>query len=213
MESKNLVDLDRADELMRTMAAVVDHPLGESSPRVELSAQLAEVSLQLAAAVRSLCAISLALGASVTLRSQFEALVRSVWALHGATDDQVGRLSAFLSQESQQGSKNMPTVNGMLQKLEEIPELANLMIALNEFKTSSWLPLNSFVHSGIHAIHWAKYGTPPEQLETIFRTSNALSILAFQEIGILTGRPKVQAELMASTLPYAGILPKHRNSS
>ncbi|MHC9192780.1 DUF6988 family protein [Pseudomonas aeruginosa] len=50
--------------------------------------------MQFAAAVRVLCAKGFMLGASTTLRSQFEALVRFSWALHRATDLQIEKLSA-----------------------------------------------------------------------------------------------------------------------
>lgn len=204
------MDFSRAEELLDSVASIVDHPLNEDSPRIRLSATLAVSSLQFAAAARVLCAEGLLLGASVTLRSQFEALVRSVWALHRATDAQVDRLSADLNLETQQASKNIPQANEMLAELEKLPLLNNLLISLNEFKSSSWLPLNSFVHSGIHAVHWTKHGAPPQLLDTIFRSSNGLSILAYMGIGILTGRPNVQSELIAVSSCFGSVLPKLR---
>ncbi len=192
------------------IASIVDYPLWEDSPKVTLSATLAISSLQFAAAVRVLCGSGLILGASATLRSQFEAIIRSVWVLHRATDNQVERLSANLSLEAQQASKNIPLVNEMIGELEKVPQLKNLLVALHEFKTSSWVPLNSFVHSGIHAVHWTKHGAPPQLLDTVFRSSNGLAVISFQNIGILTGRPKVQSELFAATASFGSILPKPR---
>ncbi len=202
------MDFSRAEELLDAVASIVDHPLYEDSPRFRLSATLADSSLQFSAASRVLCAEGLLLGAGATLRSQFEALIRSVWALHCATDSQVDRLSADLNLETQQASKNIPQVNEMLAELEKLPLLKNLLVSLNEFKSSSWLPLNSFVHSGIHAVHWTKYGAPPQLLDTIFRASNGLSLLAFVSIGRLTGRPNVQSEIFAVSSRFASVLPK-----
>jgi hypothetical protein len=204
------MDFSRAEELLDAVASIVDHPLYEDSPRIRLSATLTVSSLQFAAAARVLCAEGLLLGASTTLRSQFEALIRSVWALHRATDTQVNRLSADLNLETQQASKNIPQANEMLTELEKLPILKKLLISLNEFKSSSWLPLNSFVHSGIHAVHWTKHGAPPQLLDNIFRASNGLSLLAFMGIGILTGRPNVQSELIAVSSSFANVLPKRR---
>lgn len=204
------MDLGRAEELMGVMASIVDYPLFDDSPRVVLSSTLSISSLQLAAAVRSLCGTELLLGASVTLRSQFEALVRSVWVLHRATDSDVGKLSAELSQESQQASKNIPMLNAMLIELEKSPHLKNLLIALQEFKSSSWLPLNSFVHSGIHAVHWTKQGAHPQLLENLFRTSNGLALIAFQSIGMLTGRESLQSEINIAAAGFSDILPARR---
>lgn len=80
------MDLSRAEELIRELSDIVDYPLFNESPRISLSATLAVSSLQFAAATRALCANGFLLGAGATLRSQFEAIVRSVWTLHRATD-------------------------------------------------------------------------------------------------------------------------------
>lgn len=204
------MDLSRAEELMDVMASIVDYPLFDDSPRLVLSSTLSISALQLAAAVRSLCGSGLLLGASVTLRSQFEALVRSVWVLHRATESEIGRLSAELSQESQQASKKTPMLSEMLTDLEKTPHIKNLIITLQEFKSSSWLPLNSFVHSGIHTVHWTKHGAHPQLLENIFRISNGLALLAFQGIGMLTGREQLQSVINAAAADFPSILPARR---
>lgn len=204
------MDLSRAEKLQDALATIVDYPLGDESPKVTLSATLAVSSLQFAAAVRVLCGSGLLLGASATLRSQFEAFIRSVWVLHRATENQVERLSADLSLEAQQASKNIPLVNEMIGELEKVPQLKNLLVALNEFKTSSWVPLNSFVHSGIHAVHWTKKGASPQLLDTVFRSSNGLTLISFQHLGILTGRPNVQSELFSTAASFSSILPNRR---
>ena len=207
------VDLERAEKLMSELVSLVDHPLYDDSPRIQLSATLAGSSLEFAAAVRLLCHEGLLLGANASLRSQFEALVRSVWALHRATDRQVARLMADLNEETQRAGKNVPLASEMLAELEKMPQLKNLLISLAEFKSSSWLPLNSFVHSGIHAIHWTKNDVPPQLFDRIFRASNGLALLAFQSIGILTGQINVQKELIAVTASFSSILPMRREST
>lgn len=204
------IELSRAEELLSHLGAIVDHPLANDSDRVALSATLAGSSLQFAAATRTLCAHNLALGAATTLRSQFEALVRGVWVLHCASEHQVRRLSDCLSVESQQASKNIPLAQEMIASLEKIPQLANLLTALKEFKNSSWVPLNSFVHSGIHAVHWTKNEAPPALVEQMFRVSNGLAVLAFQALGILSGRPEVQSLLIAAATPFSDCLPPSR---
>ena len=204
------MDLSRAEELIRQLADVVDYPLFDNSHRINLSATLAVSSLQFATATRALCASGLLLGASATLRSQFEAVVRSVWALHRATDYQINCLSADLNHESQQASKNIPSVHTMLVELEKFPHLANLLTSVKEFKDSSWLPLNSFVHSGVHAVHWTRNEAPPQLLDQTFRASNGLTLIAFQGIGILTGRPGIQSELFAVTASFSSCFLKPR---
>lgn len=204
------MEFEHAERLLDHLAEIVDHPLAHGSPRMTLSATLAVSSLQQAAATRVLCESGLALGAATTLRSQFEALVRSVWVLNCALESQVERLCGELSVEAQQASKSMPTAQVMLTSLEQVPQLAKLMVSLKEFKDSSWMPLNSFVHSDIHAVHWTRNDAPPQLLEQIFRASNGLAVIAYQGLGILTGRVGIQAELIAATAAFSSCLPPPR---
>ncbi|PKH69925.1 hypothetical protein CXF96_08080 [Stenotrophomonas sp. Betaine-02u-21] len=206
-----MVDLGRADKLMDLLFDVVDEPLYDESPRLQLSATLAGTSLELARSVRVLCHADQLLGATVCLRSQFESLVRSVWALHCATDHQVDRLSINeLTAESVQGAKNLPLAAKMLEDIEQRPHLANLLIALNEFKSSAWHPLNSFVHAGLHAVIHTKFGWPEVLVDQTFRVSNGLCVLAFTHLGVLSGMPGIQSDVQASTATFQSVLPRHR---
>jgi hypothetical protein len=200
----------KTDQLFARLSDVVDHPVYDSDSRKRLALTLVISSMQFSNAVRLLCSQGLILGVGTTLRSQYEALVRSVWVLYCATDLQIEKLDAVLNAESQQASKNIPTVNAMLGELDKIPQIENLLISLHEFKESSWLPLNSFVHSGIHAVFWTKYQAPPELIEQLFRISNGLNVIAFQEMGILTGIPNIQNEIFSVIAHYSDCLPKPR---
>lgn len=204
------MDFIKTDQLFIRLSEVVDHPIYNDDTRTKLSLTLAISSMQFSYAVRLLCSQGLILGIGATLRPQYEALVRSVWVLYCATDLQVGKLDAALNTESQQASKNIPTVNAMLGELDKIPQIKNLLISFHEFKDSSWLPLNSFVHSGIHAVFWTKHKAPPELIEQLFRISNGLNVIAFQEMGILTGRPNIQKEIFSVIAHYSDCLPKPR---
>ena len=101
----------------------------------------------------------------------------------------------------------------MLEELEEIPGLRNLMVALNEFKGSARRPLNSFVHAGLHAVVHTKFGWPPELVDQTFRMSNGLCVLAFTQIGILSGTPGIQGEVISLTASFSSVLPKYRDNT
>lgn len=204
------MDRTRAEELIGHLTDLVDLPTFESSDRYSLSRTLAITSLHFGASVRILCDSGLALGSAAVLRSQFEALLRGVWSLHCASDFQVETLSSHLSVESQQATKNIPLTAEMLGAINEVPSLANLMVSLREFKESSWLPLNSFVHSGIHAVHWTKFEAPQALLDQMFRSSNGLAVLAFQHLAILTGVSTLQSEVVSVCGAYASCLPAPR---
>ena len=202
------VDIDRAHELFNVLEDVVDHPFFDESERLGLSVVLAEASFEFAFSVRLLCVSGQLLGASACLRSQLEALVRSVWAYHCATDHQISRLSKNdLSLETQQQAKNIPQATGMLEDLEKLPNLLGFTAAIREFKDCAWLPLNSFVHSGIHAVHRTKYGAPPPLIANTFKISNGVSFLAYNHLGILTGVPGIQKELLSATASFSSVLP------
>jgi hypothetical protein len=208
-----VIDTNGAEKLLNHLADIVDFPPYDESDRLLLSHTLAVTSLHFAAAVRTLCRDDLMLGASVALRSQFEALVRSIWACNRATDLQVEKLSSLLSAESQQANKNIPQVAEMIGELERNPELQNLLVSLREFKDSSWQPLNSFVHAGIHAVHWTKWTAPPQLLDQMFRSSNGLAVLAFQNLAILTGHPTLQRDVIAVCASFSSCLPVYRASA
>ena len=203
----------RAEALFDVLTEIVDHPQFDDSQKLALTKTLAISSLEYGAAVRVLCQADLLLGASTTLRSQFEAFIRSTWIMHCANEHQIARLTRELSLESQQASKNIPSSNEMLGDLNKVPQLINLCVSLNEFKESSWGPLNSFVHAGIHAVHWTKNAPPAKLIDTIFRASNGLCVLAYQSLGILTGRPHTQREVIAATSCYSSVLPFPRAST
>jgi hypothetical protein len=208
-----VMNTDRAEELMHHLAEIVDQPLYDHSDRLQISRALAIASLQLAASTRVLCKQSLVLGSATVLRSQFEAVVRSAWALHCATDTQIEKLSLTLSIESQQANKNIPHVSIMLDGLEKNARLHPLCVSLREFKDSSWHALNSFVHVGIHAVHWAERLPEPKLLDQVFRSSNGLAIVAFQALAVLTGQPTLQRDVIAACASYASCLPEPRSSA
>ena len=204
------MDYIKTEQLFARLSEVVDHPIYNADTRTKLALTLAISSMQFSDAVRLLCSQGLILGIGTTLRSQYEALVRSVWVLYCATALQVEKLDTVLNAESQQASKNIPSVHEMLGELEKIPQIQNLLISFHEFKDSSWLPLNSFVHSGIHAVFWTKHKAPPELIEQLFRISNGLNVIAFQGMGILTGIPTIQKEIFSVIVHYSDCLPKPR---
>lgn len=204
------MDTTRAEELLSHLADVVDLPPYDESGRLQVSRTLAITSLHFAASVRHLCESHLALGAAAVLRSQFEALLRGIWAFHRASEGQVEKLSSHLSVESQQATKNFPQAAEMLGEIDKVPQLESLLISLHEFKDSSWLPLNSFVHSGIHAVHWTRFEPPKALLDQMFCSSNGLAVLACQHLAILTGQPGLQSKVISACAAYSDCLPLSR---
>ena len=134
--------------------------------------------------------------------------------MHRATELQVEKLSAQqLTLDTQQGAKNIPLAAEMLEELNKIPHLAQLTSALNEFKSGAWQPLNSYVHAGLYAVLHTRFGGPPALLNKTFRISNGFGMLAFNNLGILTGIPGIQEEIRAATASLSTVLPEYRNDA
>jgi len=205
------IDIEKAHEFFDALEEIIDRPFFDDSEKLKLSVVVADASLSFAFSVRLLCVGGQLLGSSACLRSQFEALIRSVWIFNCATQNQVSRLSsAELTLEAQQAAKNVPQASEMLGDLERLPHLKPLTDALREFKECAWQPLNSFVHSGIHAVHRTRFGSPPHLIDQTFRISNALCMCAYNHLAVLTGVPGIQKEVMATSLKYQSVLPSLR---
>ena len=181
---------------------IIDHPLVDDSERIRVSDIVVRLSFEHWAGVRELMRNELVISSVVILRTQFEALVKSIWLLYSATDNQVEKLAENLSPESEQAAKNFPTTNQMMADLEKTaPE--NAYAPLKEFKDNSWKALNSFAHSGIHPIKRREQGRwTISFLEQVFRQSNGLATLCGFQAAILRGRQPLQKEIIALTEEY-----------
>lgn len=126
------------------------------------------------------------------LRLQFEALLRAVWVTYCANDDQVGKLAAALTEESEQAAKNLPGPQDMLARVVERTPVG-LHEPLVEFHRSSWRTLNSYVHSGIHPLARASGGFPVVLAEQLTRVSNGLVHIAYRLQASFLGQASVDA--------------------
>ncbi len=128
-----------------------------------------------ATALRELIQAGLPTSAMGMLRLQYETVVREIWLLYAASETVIAKLIAPLTPESEQAASNsLPAFSIMLNEIEKKgpPSVHRL---LKEFKDYSWRPLNSFVHSGIHAVNRQRSGYPISLLEQAVRQSNNLS--------------------------------------
>ncbi|MEH6348420.1 MAG: hypothetical protein V7785_25240 [Bermanella sp.] len=84
-------------------------------------------------------------------RLQFESLVRGLWVLYSASDNELSKLTAELNNENSKSAEKLPMLSAMITSLEsKAPQ--NAVDPVLEFKEYSWKPLNSYVHGGLHAI-------------------------------------------------------------
>jgi hypothetical protein len=100
-------ELERSVALEALVYAAWEGAEFRSEPSAMAAAGLCSISLGHGRAVRMLL-VEVPPSATALLRSQFEALVRAVWARHAAKESELARLLAPLTQESQQAAKKLP---------------------------------------------------------------------------------------------------------
>lgn len=172
-----------------------------------------------AVAATGLCALALNHGRSVRillaevppsaialLRSQYEALVRAVWAHHAATETDLARLLAPLTLDSQQAAKKLPGVPDMLTALQKAGA-TGAAANLGRARARLWDGLNSFVHGGIHPFQRGESGYPIPLLADLLKNTNAMSILTLVVLAEITVDADVVALMKVVHDEFGDVLP------
>lgn len=177
-----------------------------ASQRSQAAADMCRVSLDHAIAVQALLP-SLPGSAIALMRLQFESLVRAAWIAHAATEAELGRLMAPLSEASQQRAKQLPGVPKMLIDLEKTgPRGAASLLARARTRLNDGL--NSFVHGGIHPFARQRSGYPHALLYDVLCNSNAFALLSLAVLADLTQDGEWAAALPALHQEFADVLPE-----
>ena len=158
------------------LRGVFDEVLFFEGNRPALALSMCEIAFEHASAVRLLMGEEHFTPAIALLRLQYEALVRSTWILHVASEAQVGRLTGALNSERQQAAKNLPSVKDMLEALVKSGPPGSGRL-LTRFRDRLWDGLNSFVHAGLHPVARRQSGYPTTLLADVLRNSNAVMAL------------------------------------
>lgn len=119
---------EESERLVVELLQLIDVPTIDSL-QVQISDTACSLALEHWHAVRSLLQLGLLPSALVVHRSQFEALVRSVWLAYAACNSDLAKLTATLDLESEQAAKNIPTVNVMMQHIQEKAPAARIQRA------------------------------------------------------------------------------------
>ena len=194
------------EELAARLFQLIDLPLFDDSLRLKVSNVACSMSLEHWAATRSLLKAGMLPSAVVVHRSQFEALLRSIWILYAAPEGQLSKLSADLTVETEQSAKNLPQTADMMAAVNKKgpPQAYE---ALNQFKENSWKALNSYVHAGIHPIKRHAEGYPIQLIEGIAKNGNGLAILSAMQAAVLSGVQTLQREILDLAAQYPDCMP------
>ncbi|SEH05313.1 DUF6988 family protein [Candidatus Venteria ishoeyi] len=201
----NLI-FEQSEKFASELYKLINLPLYDSSDRIITSDIACSMALEHWDATLRTLSIGLLPSGVVVHRSQFEALVRSVWLLYVATENNIAKLSKDLTIETEQSAKNMPSVVQMMAEIEKkAPPQA--FDALNRFKENSWKALNSYVHAGIHPIRRHAEGYPVKLIENVTRNANGLAIVSAMQAVVLCGIQPKQKEILNLAALYPNCMP------
>jgi hypothetical protein len=208
-----MINLDklliRSAEYEKLMSQYLAIPPSIASPKNHASRIMCSVAFEHSESIKILLATGNFTSAIGLLRLQFEALVRAHWFHFAATEIQINKHLADLTNESENRASRMPMLTEMLEKMEgKAPD--NALHPLLEFKQYSWQPLSSYIHGGIHAINRHSKGYPVKLLEQTLRNSNGLNGTTAYFWSHLTGQPQKPKEVMESFKEFKDCLPMDR---
>lgn len=202
--------LSQSAEFEGKLQRFFDEPptLEGAPPRIRLAAVASTLSIEHAFMVRAAFELGAPSSAAALLRLQYEALLRAAWSLYAASDLQVGKLSSELSLEAELAAKNLPGLKDMLESVKKGAP-AGLSAPLEEFYVNSRHALNSFVHTGIHALRRHQDGFPEPLAVQLIQMSNGLLHFAYRMLASFSGQAKMNA-VTRIYVEFADCLPVHK---
>lgn len=175
---------------------------------------LADISSEHGHSVHLLAKEGCSISASSLLRLQFESLIRAQWIHWVAKDNVVERFYKPLTQQhASQAERCIPTINLILDDLDcaaregVVPEKAVQM--MREFKELTMKPVNSYVHTGMHAFSRKKDGFPEPLIIQILQNSNGLEALNAMLLATMVNSSDMIQKVLALQYLYIDSLPMH----
>lgn len=198
--------LEESNALAEELVALVDLPRCNDTTRVDVADTACSLAFEHWHSVRLLLAGGLLPSALVVHRSQFEAILRSIWLTYAASDADVARLVSDLSVEAEQAAKNISQTQHMMEALSQAGP-AEAYAALARFKDNSWKALNSYAHAGIHPLRRHADGYPTSLVHSVLCNANGLAILSGMQAAVLSGAQPLQREILALASRHSSCMP------
>ncbi|MCH7294112.1 DUF6988 family protein [Acinetobacter higginsii] len=167
----------------------IDLELYDDSQRYLAVASLTMLSVEHSEGLRYLFKTKCHASAFALFRLQYEALVKAFWVMYITADEKIDSIVGDLTKERViQNKKIFPSIAEMLEALSNSNSpIKNEIMALIELKEQSWDALNSFVHSGLHAVRRNISGYPIELIFRIIQQSNNLLYMSAYLLAIVKG--------------------------
>jgi len=204
------MDIDSALEdsaaLAEELLALIDLPLFDDSPKLQLADTACSLALEHWHAVRLQLTAGLLPSALVVHRAQFEAIVRSIWLTYCASESEVSKLTTTLNLESEQAAKNISQIQNMMEAIaKSAPPQA--YAALARFKDHSWKALNSYAHAGIHPLRRHAEGYPAALAHSVLCNANGLALFCGMQAVVLSGLQPLQRQVLDLGAKYPSCMP------
>lgn len=188
--------LHRSDAFAdRLRDLIVSLEFSDLMPREAACANAVDLSIEHAHAVRTLVSVGTGNSGCVVLPAQYEALVRSAWAIYAATDTQIEKLNEPLGSKSEQSAKSLPGAKDILSALKKRTAtdrgLKGLVDPLIQFHKVSWRALNSFMQGGLHPIQRVEGRFPVKLASQVLLNSNGMMHLAVRMMARLGVHPEI----------------------
>lgn len=197
--------LNRSHQLeIELISPSIDLNLYDDSQRLLAVASLTMLSVEHSAGVRYLFKTKCVASAFALFRLQYEALVKSLWVLFVAKDEDIDSIVGELEEARiTKNKKVFPPISKMLEQLlsANTPTHSHVL-SLVELKDYSWDAMNSFVHSGLHAVRRNITGYPTELIYTIIKQSNNLLSISAYLMAIIKGSSKATKAIIRARQDY-----------
>lgn len=200
-----LFRIEYVDVMTRSLTELLDHSAELHDALGELWSTVEPSRLPRGMAVAAYCSIVrehvlsqlhlLALGHSVTamtlVRPSFEALVRAIWCLDGASDAWVVRFLSPLGPERDPADETIkgPPVEAMLEVIQK-RHPAFIHSALTGLKDATWKPMHSYVHGGVRPVLQSLIGCPEAQCCAMVLNANGFAMFSTNVLIIAAGGPQ-----------------------
>lgn len=197
--------LNRSHQLeIELISPSIDLNLYDDSQRLLAVSSLTMLSVEHSAGVRYLFKTKCLASAFALFRLQYEALVKSLWVFYISKDEDIDSIVGELEEARiTKNKKVFPSISKMLEQLLSANTPAHShVLSLVELKDYSWDAMNSFVHSGLHAVRRNITGYPAELIYTIILQSNNLLSITAYLMAIIKGSSKATKAIIKASQDY-----------
>jgi hypothetical protein len=148
------------------------------------------------------------ISAMTLVRPAYEALVRAIWCLNGASEEWINQ---FVSADADRANGPGETIKGppLDSMLDTIAKHHPQWVhdSLTVFKDATWLPMHSYVHGGIRPVIQTISGCPDHLKVNVILNGNGFVLMAINAMLIAGGERERIKQLQPVQKRHVSSLP------